>query len=524
MPVEADFDTEKHSDNPMLDGFRTELSATRISDQISMIRLDFKKFGLVGVQRIPLSGDSTVYVSEGTYFVHESTVFPVLFAPKSGQFCTKTGSRHPYEVKVTAPEAILALEKAGLKSQIGYTCGRREEDCPTLYRLVLSIIDALTEAGKKTVTGGEKEDELDLVQYTTGSVFQNHDLSAKVLNGLYSIAMGKDSYVLKPRSGKSKEEFVLTASELAASNFYNTPGASHEILRAILETVYSLKKSPEAEQYVQRGRIWITVNKIAEELLRTTSGTIVAKDAPRIRELVDRALSAMSGAQVMATSPDGRLKTQVYVLDAVRLETVVVRGTTYHNVWGILTDTEKKSLSDYGRELKHGFSYPVAVREKPFSLDSRAINRYLSDIMHEARGTLYRSKGGTLQRVQNRRTVKISRAWTNKEGTGIFDVLSSPLKTLTSRQKDRMVCAIEDELTNMVGEEARGERNEEAPLYVYAWCERDPRRGRGKGAYVNLHFEISTNLHTVRDGRYGHGRINLHDGESKKLPDDAPKR
>lgn len=360
-----------------------------------------------------------------------------------------------------------------------------------------------------------------LAQYAKAEVFQNHDLSAKAIDGLFRVAMGEPTYELAPRSGKSKERYVLTASEDACTKLFQVRNANTEQVRAILDTVHSLKKNPKAAEFAYEGRVWFTVNHIAEELLRTSAGTIRAKDYPNVHDLVDAALEAASGAQIKGTSPDGATTKLVYLLDAIRLDKVEYNGETYADVWGIAVSAE--TLAEYAEAKDgHTYRYTLPKRAKPFTPDTVWINTYLSDAMHEARGKLYSvSRNGRIGRRRGLNTVLIRRAWQGGE-RAIFD-LASPTRPLSSRQKDKVVRGFEDELTNIVREEAHGERHKGMPLYVRAWSERDGGKGRGKGAYRNLCLEVSTTFRAVRDGEGGHGAVNLRDGISKAAPDNAPK-
>lgn len=384
-----------------------------------------------------------------------------------------------------------------------------------MYRAVMRAVVERQEAGNEQVFA------VTLAQYAKAEVFQNHDFSAKTIDGLFAIAMGEPSYELVPRSGKSKERYVLTASEDACTKLFQVRGANAEQVRAILGTVHSLTKNPRAAEFAHDGRVWFTVNRIAEELLRTDAGTIRAKDNRTAHDLVDAALEAASGAQIKGTSPDGTTTKVVYLLDAIRLDKVSYNGETYRDVWGIAVSAE--TLAEYAEAKGHAYHYALPKRAKPFTLDTVWISSYLSDAMHEARGRLYsvNKRTGRITRRKGTNTVLLKRAWQDGE-RAIFS-LSSPTRELSSRQKDKVVRGFEDELTNIVREEAHGERHEGMPLYVRAWSERDGGRGRGKGAYRNLCLEVSTTFRAVRDGRNGHGAINLRDGISKAAPDNTPK-
>lgn len=363
---------------------------------------------------------------------------------------------------------------------------------------------------------------LQLAQYAKAEVFQNHDFSAKAIDGLFRIAMGEPFFELVPRSGRSRERYTLTASEDACTKLFQVRGANAEQVRAILGTLHSLIKNPRAAEFAHEGRVWFTVNRIAEELLRTSAGTIRGKDYPNVHDLVDAALEAASGAQIKATSPDGVTTKVVYLLDAVRLDEVAYNGETYKHVWGIAVSAE--TLAEYAEAKGHAYHYELPKREAPFTLDTVWINSYLTHAMNEARGKLYSTPKSGKGRPRRRRgvtTVTLKRLWQGGEGA-IFD-LASPTRALTSRQKDRLVRGFEDELTNIVRDESHGGLRSGMPLYVRAWSERDGGKGRGKGAYRVLCLEVSNTFRAVRDGTNGHGSINLRDGIDKSAPDNAQK-
>lgn len=352
-----------------------------------------------------------------------------------------------------------------------------------------------------------------LAQYSKTEVFQNHDFGAKAIDGLFHIAMGEKSFELAPRSGKSRERYVLTGSEEDCTRLFKA-GANTEQVRAVIDTVQSLLNHPQAAEFVQDGRIWFTVNKIVAELLRTSAGTVVANKSKATQEIVERVLVAVTGARVQATTPNGSVTKVVYLLDAIRLDKVTYNGETYRDVWGFSISSQ--TLSKHSESLGRTYRYAMPTREKPFTLDSVWIEHYLSDALHEARHRLYTTgRDGKLRRRKGVTKVTIKRDWQK-----IFD-LASPTRALDSRQKGRLVRGFEAELTDLVREEARGERHEGAPLYVRAWSERDGGRGRGKGAYRNLCIEASTTFRAVRDGSKEHGNVVLQEGVSKAAPENS---
>ena len=358
-----------------------------------------------------------------------------------------------------------------------------------------------------------------LAQYVKANVFRNHDFAAKAIEGMFQIATGAKQYTLTPRAGRSNESAVLTGSDEAFTKYLQSRGANREFLRAVVDTVQSLKEDPRAAQFVHEGRVWFTVNKITEEVMRTSAGTVEGNKNRAARDLVDRAIEAASSAQVKVVSPDGTASTVVYLLDAVRLPKVTYNGTEYEDVWGFSVSTE--TLAEYSRSRGRTYTYQLPNRNKPFTPDTAAIETYLSDVMNELRSKLYSvSKTG---RVTRRRTKSftVTKAWQGRDGA-IFD-LFSPTRELDPRQKDRLVSGFEDVLTDIVSEEAHGGRRGDMPLYVRAWSERAGGRGRGKGAYVNLHVEATSSFRAVRDGDSGHGRVDLKCGPEKAAPDNAAK-
>lgn len=353
-----------------------------------------------------------------------------------------------------------------------------------------------------------------LAQYSKTFSFQNHDFASKAIDGLFSIAMGESKYEIAPRKTARNERYALTASPDACAELFQVRGANTEQVRAILDTVQSLKEDPRAADFLHEGRVWFTVNKIVEETLRTSSGTISGKDNRTAQELVDSALKAASGAQIVGTSEDGSPTNVLYLLDAVRLDTVEYNGETYHDVWGISVST--RTYQDYAKERGRYYKYGLPESSRPFTLDTVAAHNYVSDIMRELRGKLYytiqrgKRKGQIVARKKPD-TFTVTRSW-----DAIFDLMS-PTRKLDSRQKDRVVKAFEEALTDLVREEAHG-RHEGAPIYVRAWSERDGGKGRGKGAWRNLCVEATRNFRPVRDGEAQHGGIDLHIGVEGAAP------
>lgn len=391
-----------------------------------------------------------------------------------------------------------------------------------MFKVLTNLCAAGFEQAIRTTIGLEQADSVALAQYSVGEMFQIHDFALKTLNeGLLHIAMGNTSYDLTPKRGGSKERYRLTASVDACTDFL-VKGGNPEILKAVVGTVYKLRKDTRAAEFIQNGRVWFTLNKIVEEYTRTTGGTIRGRDAKLAKETIDAALTALSGSQIVGKDSSGSPTNVVYFIDAVRLERAECNGAIYHDVWGFAVDT--RTIAEYAlREGKksqtsHAYNYPLVESDRPFTIDTRAINEYLSDALNELRGHLYgtsRSGNPTKKRTKK---FTIKRAWQTTGNTqGIFERFS-PTRTLTSRQKNKLVAQFGEVLTDLAKQEAHSERREGRPLYIYAWSERAGNRGRGKGAYVNLVIEASSEFHAIRDGSPERGAIDLQSGIESKLP------
>lgn len=334
----------------------------------------------------------------------------------------------------------------------------------------------------------EEPEEVTLAQYKTDRVFGNHSLSLKVLNGIYDIAFGKPYYEIAPKGGKSGESYRLTGSVDAASRFLYEYGGNSELLKDVLETVHTLRTDRRAEGFLCNGRVWFTVNTIVEEMRRTTGGTVTAKKYPNDRQVVDAALTLASGAQVVGVKPNGDPMDVTYLINAVRRDRITFKETEYRDVWGFLPDAA--TINDYAREIGQAYSYPLLVSKKPLTMDEAWIDRYLRDVLNEARGRLY--KVG-----KNKAPVVRSARVKHYEKEILWDTIfktASPMKEPSSRQKQKIVDNFEKVLKLQADMEKRGEMREGMPLYINAHSVRNASRGRGRGKWEKLVIDCSREL------------------------------
>lgn len=334
----------------------------------------------------------------------------------------------------------------------------------------------------------EEPEEVTLAQYKTDRAFYNHSLSLKVLNGIYDIAFGKPYYEIVPKGGKSSERYRLTGSVDAASRFLYECDGNSELLKDVLETVHTLRTDRRAEGFLCNGRVWFTVNTIVEEMRRTTGGTVAAKKYPNDRQVVDAALTFASGAQVVGVKLNGDPMDVTYLINAVRRDRITFKETEYRDVWGFLPDAA--TINDYAREIKQAYSYPLLVSKKPLTMDEAWIDRYLRDVLNEARGRLY--KVG-----RNKAPVVRSARVKHYEKEILWDTIfktASPMKEPSSRQKQKIVDTFERVLKLQADMEKRGEMREGMPLYINAHSVRDASRGRGRGKWEKLVIDCSREL------------------------------
>lgn len=330
-----------------------------------------------------------------------------------------------------------------------------------------------------------------IANYPITKAYVDHSLAMKTLdNGLFAIAMGEPYFELTPKGGKSKEAYRLTASADACSRFFAESKGNAEHIKDVLETVYTLRTDKRAEGFIYRGRIWFTVNTIVQEMRRTKGGTVRAKEYQRDRKLVDNALLAASGAQIVGTRPNGEPTNTFYLINATRRKKITLkqgsREITYTDVWGF--DASSDTVTDYARELGNAYRYPLLELDKPLTLDEAWIERYLKDALNEARDGLYSTrKGKPYPRKATSYTV--TRSWPE-----IFDK-AQPIGSMGSRQKAKLVDTFDKMLSVLADMDAHDKLRAGYPLYIKAYSERDAARGRGRGEWKTLVIECSRHTH-----------------------------
>ena len=331
-------------------------------------------------------------------------------------------------------------------------------------------------------------EEIQPANVKTIDVWNNHSLSAKVvIDGLFEIASGRSSYKITPRNknSRSNESYEITANKEACTRLFGDGGTKWTV-EAVLQTVYNLRTSKDAEKFVYQGRVWITVNTIVQEMRRTKAGTVEANKYRNDRKLVDNALLAASGAQVVGTTPDGKLTNTYYLLNAVRRDRVTYKGHEYRDVWGIVPDAE--TLNDYATSLGHVYRYPLLAwpsrdeddRYRSFSLEDREIDSILRNLENKARGQLYKTDENNNPKPQRRKSCIVTRSW-DRIFTG-----QSPITPLNSHQKLNLVKEFQKVLEVHVAMDAKDETRPGYPLYIIAYSTRIAGRGKGGGAWDNL--------------------------------------
>ena len=321
-----------------------------------------------------------------------------------------------------------------------------------------------------------------LADFKLAEKFSNHTLAMKALQGLVEIAHGKPEHELTPKGGKSQERYKLTASEDACSRFFAIDGGNAEQLARILETVYTLRTDKRAEGFISGGRIWFTLNSIVEELLRTSSGTIRGRDNEKAKRLVDDALLAASGGQIVGTSPDGNPLNIDYLINAVRREKVTYNGALYEDVWGFAFS--EKTINDYATQLGQAYRYPLLEMPGALSTQQAGVERYLKDLLHEARGRLYTRTGNT----KKQRNTTIKRAWAEIEST------FKPLGEMSVKQRKKLVEDFNKILSVLADMESHDALHEGRPLYINAYSLKAGGRGGYSGKREYLVLECSTNF------------------------------
>lgn len=455
-----------------------------------LLRIHVKLFdedaGHDGIPLVPMNGESGLIITPG----------PVWYLPKA------EGAPHGV-LMVDSMDRLQPFGGDPVEKYLEPATGNHRPDRIAVYldgeplgigSLIFAVAFArgtiaAYEKMKGEADGAEEEpEEVALAQYKTDRVFANHSLSLKVLNGIYDIAFGKPYYEIAPKKGKSSESYRLTGSADAAGRFLYEYGGNSELLKDVLETVHVLRTDKRAEGFLCNGRVWFTVNTIVEEMRRTTGGTVTAKNYPNDRQTVDAALTFASGAQVVGVKPNGDPMNVTYLTDAIRRDRITFRETEYRDVWGFLPDAA--TINDYAREISQAYNYPLLVSKKPLTMDEAWIDRYLRDVLNEARGRLYKTSKSGIPSIRSACVKHFEKAilWDT-----IFKT-ACPMKEPSSRQKQKIVDTFEKVLRLQADMEKRGEMREGMPLYINAHSERDASRGRGKGAWVKLVIDCSREL------------------------------
>lgn len=326
-----------------------------------------------------------------------------------------------------------------------------------------------------------------LAQVQTSEQLTNHGFIAKALDGIMAIAYGEPEYTLTPKGGKSKEKYVLRASEKTCSDYLRT-GGNADILRGVIDKVVGILADPQSEKYRVGNHLCITVNTICQELLRTKGGTIEARKYEGIRRTVNAALLAATDGRIIATNAAGELKGSIRLLRGEYRDVYKYKKHVYKDVW--IFDVTSSDMNEYSESLGHSYRYPLLEMNRPLKdLTEAWIDRYLKDALNELRGKLYKSDG----RKSSRKKATVTRSWPQ-----LFEKAKDPTKgtALTSRQKQKLVKEFETILTVLASMDAKGELRADRPLYIKAYSERNTARGKGRGEWKNLVIEATTTLHT----------------------------
>lgn len=398
---------------------------------------------------------------------------------------------HTEPLKVPNREELLSIAEAAIWGAI--QDAEEAGDMDKAHRLY--------EEGYQPVqitTEGAPEDVIEtrLATYKPNGIVTSHTLAMKAIEGLKSIAYGETEYELLPRGGKSKERYVITASEEHCSKFFIDNGGNAEQLKKIAATAYTLSIDDKASSFEQDGRVWFTTNAIAEQLSRTTGGAISGKNAASTVALVDAGLLALSGAQLVGTDPSGKPTNVMYVVNAERREKVTYNGQVYTEVWGF---TPKDSVGNYSRLQGRNYRYPLLKSTKPLTVDETGYEYYLNELLNQLRGELYTTtkQGKPKPATKTRATVRRNYETLRADRIGIFQQFY-PAKPPTSRQKRKLIEGLNKVLQELAAMEVHGERREGMPLSIEAYSERDPSRGRGGGAWDALVITASRNTHAPR--------------------------
>lgn len=350
-----------------------------------------------------------------------------------------------------------------------------------IARFMFALIDDGYTAYKNT-----EIEEVLLAQFSVDKMTVNHSLAMKAVDGLWDIAMGKPYADINPKGGKSREAYKVTASEDACTRFF-AMGGNVEYAKCVADTAYTLKNDPRSATLIYNGRVWFTTNAILKAIRETRGGKVSGKDNDKERELVKAALLALSGGQIVGRDPSGNILNTIYVIDAVYRSAVTHKGQVYKDVWGFTI--ENNTLGDYAKSIGQSYDYPKLQRAKPLTNDEAWIRRYLIDALNKAFGELYSVDKFGHAKKRQKRMCKVKKSWAE-----IFEK-ASPLRPLDSRKKKRLVQEFETHLKALAQEAKDGELKDGRPLYIKAYSERNPSKGRGKGEWINLVIDCYSDTH-----------------------------
>lgn len=333
-----------------------------------------------------------------------------------------------------------------------------------------------------------------VASYPVDEMTTNHAFINKAIDGLFEIAHGKKSFELAPKNtrSKSKEKYKLTASEdYCAAYFGGNRGANTEHVKAIMSAVHTMRTDRRAEGYMYKGRIWFQESTIVRELLRTQQGSIEKpRNATTAKRLVHDAITMLSSAQVSGTDASGNTLALEYFMQAAYREKLIVGGRVLEGgFWGFPENATP--IEDYSKEIGQSYSYPL-LEGDVMSMKNVWIRTYLLDVLNQARAELY-TKGGKVN--PRKRNTKVKRSWAE-----IFRK-ADPLKNgdLPPKTKQRIVSDFEQMLRTLAKMDSTGKLRAGRPMSIKARSERDATKGRGKGEWVNLVIECSSNFRAYKD-------------------------
>ena len=473
------------------------LHITHILHNLYSLEIDLEPLGdFAPNTMLPIKADGSVAITQGKFIVGfkegEPPVEADLFLVGDGRLILGGETEPDYECN----HVTLSIEDENgwheaTKEELGgidpgsvWKATRPDGEAINLHTILNSLVLLM---GIQAAYDNMAE-EIQPANVKTIDVWNNHSLSAKVvIDGLFEIASGRSSYKITPRNknSRSNESYEITANKEACTRLFGDGGTKWTV-EAVLQTVYNLRTSKDAEKFVYQGRVWITVNTIVQEMRRTKAGTVEANKYRNDRKLVDNALLAASGAQVVGTTPDGKLTNTYYLLNAVRRDRVTYKGHEYRDVWGIIPDAE--TLNDYATSLGHVYRYPLLAwpsrdeddRYRSFSLEDREIDSILRNLENKARGQLYKTDENNNPKPQRRKSCIVTRSW-DRIFTG-----QSPITPLNSHQKLNLVKEFQKVLEVHVAMDAKDETRPGYPLYIIAYSTRIAGRGKGGGAWDNL--------------------------------------